>query len=99
MPRGRQSYDAETKANILEAVKAARKEGLKFDAIHKAAAEAGYKGKAASLRVMVSKLGMTKRKGKRGRPKGAKAGDGVGNGVPMAKKRGRPAGKQGGGAG
>ena len=66
MARG---YNPAVREKIIVAVKESRSKGEKFDAQYEAAQAAGYKGKPASLRVLISDAGLTKRRGRKRGPK------------------------------
>ena len=91
MPRG-ERYDPAVREKIIAAVKEARAKGEKFDAQYEAAKAAGYKGKPASLRVLISSAGLTKRRGRKRGPKpGVKRGPGRPPKAAVAKRGpGRP---------
>lgn len=61
------TYSPEQKAKIIEAAKIARRKGNKGPKMLEAAKQAGYKGGMISLYALLSK-----KSGKRGRPKGSK---------------------------
>ena len=64
-------YDPQTKAAIIEAALAARKDGKTWAEAFQAGKEAGYDGSRLGLEQMVRKVG-GKKPGRRGRPPGSK---------------------------